>query len=170
MAVLLFLLAVAGGVLVGDLVLENTAAGGVTVLDRSFTGFSQGQLLAVVAAVGFMVGVLAVGSVSLRRARRVRRRELRRAEQDLTAEVAELERENTSLREELARRAQRRQGAGAMAAGPPPGAVAAGPPPGSTTSAGERRTRAYSAPGDRYPEPVYDEARRAARLRDVQDG
>ena len=168
MAVLLFLLAVAGAVLVGDLVLENTAAGSVTVLDRSFTGFTQGQLLAVVAALGFMVGVLAVGSVTLRRARRVRRRALRQAEQDLTAEVAELERENSSLREELARRAQRRPAAGAMA-GPPPGAMA-GPPPGSTTSAGERRTRAYSAPADRYPEPVYDEARRAARLRDVQDG
>ena len=52
----------------GDLVLENTAAGSVTVLDRSFTGYSQGQLLAVVAALGFMVGMLAVGSVSLRRA------------------------------------------------------------------------------------------------------
>jgi uncharacterized membrane protein YciS (DUF1049 family) len=157
MAVLLFLLAIAGGVLVGDLVLENTAAGSVTVLDRSFTGYSQGQLLAVVAAVGFMVGVLAVGSMSLRRARRVRRRELRRAEHDLTAEVAELERENTGLRDELARRAaQRRPGAGAMPAGVPPG---------SATSAGERRARAYSAPADRHPEPVYDEARRVARLR-----
>ena len=75
MAVLLFLLAIAGGVLVGDLVLENTAAGNVTVLDRSFTGYSQGQLLSMVAALGFVIGVLLVGSVSLRRARRVRRRE-----------------------------------------------------------------------------------------------
>jgi hypothetical protein len=161
MAVLLFLLAVAGGVLVGDLVLENTAAGSVTVLDRSFTGYSQGQLLAVAAAVGFLVGLLAVASVSLRRARRVRRRELRQAEQDLTAEVAELERENNSLRDELARRTQRRPGTGGMPAGPPPG---------SPTSAGERRARAYSTPADRHPEPVYDEARRVARLRDVQDG
>jgi uncharacterized membrane protein YciS (DUF1049 family) len=157
MAVLLFLLAIAGGVLVGDLVLENTAAGSVTVMDRSFTGYSQGQLLAAVAAVGFMVGVLVVGSVSLRRARRVRRRELRRAEHDLSAEVDELERENTGLRDELARRAQRRPGAGAM---PPPGVA-----PGSAPSAGERRARAYSAPPDRHPEPVYDEARRVARLR-----
>jgi hypothetical protein len=159
MAVLLFLLAIAGGVLVGDLVLENTAAGSVTVLDRSFTGYSQGQLLAMVAALGFMVGVLTVESVSLRRARRVRRRELRRAEHDLTAEVAELERENNGLREELARRTQllRHPGAGAM-----PADVA----PGSTTHAGERRARAYSAPAaDRHPEPVYEEARRVARLR-----
>jgi hypothetical protein len=159
MAILLFLLAIAGGVLIGDLVLENTAAGSVTVLDRSFTGHTQGQLLAVVAALGFMVGVLAVLSVSLRRARRVRRRELRRAEEDLTAEVAELERENNGLREELARRTQLRHpaaGAGGMPADLTPGA---------TPSVGERRTRAYSAPADRHAEPVYDEARRVARLR-----
>jgi uncharacterized membrane protein YcjF (UPF0283 family) len=156
MAVLLFLLAIAGGVLVGDLVLENTAAGSVTVLDRTYTGYSQGQWLAAVAAVGFVVGVLAVASVSLRRARRVRRRELRRAEQDLAAEVAQLERENSGLRDELARRAQRRPGAGAM-----PADLA----PSSATSAGERRARAYSPPADRHPEPVYDEARRIARLR-----
>jgi hypothetical protein len=157
MAVLLFLLAIAGGVLVGDLVLENTAADSVTVLDRSFGGYSQGQLLAGVAALGFVVGVLVLGSVSLRRSRRVRRRELRRAEQDLTAEVAELERENRSLREELARRTQllRHPGAGAMSADSAPSL---------TTPGGERRAR-YSAPADRHPEPVYEEARRVARLR-----
>ena len=162
MAILLFLLAVAGGVLVGDLVLENTAAGSVTVLDRSFTGFNEGQLLAAVAALGFVVGVLAVGSVSLRRSRRARRRELRRAEEDLTAEVAELERENRSLRDELARRAaiSRRPGAGAMPADVAPASMAPG---------GERRTRAYSAPADQHPEPVYDEARRVARLRSDRD-
>jgi hypothetical protein len=158
MAVLLFLLAIAGGVLVGDLVLENTAAGSVTVVDRSFTGYSEGQLLAAVAALGLMVGVLAVGSVSLRRSRRVRRRELRRAEQDLTDEVAELEQENKGLRDELARRAavSRRPGAGAMPADLDPGSMAHG---------SERRTRAYSASADRHPEPVYEEARRVDRLR-----
>jgi uncharacterized membrane protein YciS (DUF1049 family) len=158
MAVLLFLLAIAGGVLVGDLVLENTTAGSVTVLDRSFTGYSQGQLLAAVAALGFVVGVLAVGSVSLRRSRRVRRRELRRAEQDLTAEVSELERENRSLRDELARRAavSPRPGAAAMPADLAPAPMAPG---------GERRTQVHSAPADRHPEPVYEEARRASRLR-----
>jgi uncharacterized membrane protein YciS (DUF1049 family) len=158
MAVLLFLLAIAGGVVVGDLVLENTAAGSVTVLDRTFTGYSQGQLLAAVAALGFVVGVLALGSISLRRSRRVRRRELRRAEQDLSAEVAELERENRSLRDELARRAavSRRPGAGAMPADLAPAPM---------TPEAERRTRAYSTPADRHPEPVYEEARRATRLR-----
>ncbi|HEY7606270.1 MAG TPA: hypothetical protein VID07_05805, partial [Actinomycetes bacterium] len=56
----------------------------------------------------------------------------------------------------LARRSQRRQGAGAM-----PADLAAG----SVASMGERRARAYAAPAERHPEPVYDEARRIARLR-----
>jgi len=136
MAILLFLLAIAGGVLVGDLVLENTDPGGVTVLDRSFTGYTQGQLLAAVAAVGFVIGALVVASLSLRKSRRVRVRELRQAERDLTDEVAELERENRNLRGELARRDPR-----------------------------QRRPAAAGVPADRPPDPIYDETRRAARLR-----
>jgi uncharacterized membrane protein YciS (DUF1049 family) len=160
MAVLLFLLAIAGGVLVGALTLENTGAASVSVLDRSFTGFSQGQLLAVVAALGFVVGVLVVGSLGLRRSRRVRRRELRRAERDLTADVAELERENRSLRDELARRASssRQPAMGAMPPDPDRGTN-------PTVSGGERRARPNPGPTDRHPEPVYEQARRAARLR-----
>ena len=158
MAILLFLLAVAGGVLVGDLVLENTDAGSVTVLDRSFTGYSEGQLLAVVAVLGFVIGVLAVASVSLRRTRRARRRELRTAERDLTAQLTELERENMNLRKQLAYRdhSARRRGAEAMPADPVTG---------STASVGERRPRPSAPPTDPYQEPVYEEARRVARLR-----
>jgi hypothetical protein len=44
MAVLLLLLAIVGAVLVGDLVVENTATGDVTVWQHSITGYSQGQL------------------------------------------------------------------------------------------------------------------------------
>ncbi len=135
MAVLLLLLAVAGGALVGDLVLENTASGTVTVLDRSFTGFSQGQLLAAAAGLGLVVGVLAAAALGLRRSRRVRRKELRQAEQDLSAEVEELERENRALRDQLAHRDR------------------------------QARRPGTAMPVDRSPEPVYEEARRVARLR-----
>ena len=161
MAILLFLLAIAGGVLVGALTLDNTGAGSVTVLDRSFTGFSQGQLLAVVAALGFVIGLLMVGSLILRRARRVRRRELRRAERDLTEDVAELERENRSLREELARRASasRRPGMGPL----PPDLA-----PDAAVPGAERRARPRPVPTERHPEPVYEQASRAARLRDAE--
>jgi hypothetical protein len=101
MAVLLLLLAIIGAVLVGDLVVENTAAGSVTVLQHLITGYSQGQLLAMAAALGFVVGLLAISSVSMRRTRRARRRQLRTVERDLTAQLAELERDNASLRNEL---------------------------------------------------------------------
>jgi hypothetical protein len=162
MAALLLLLAIVGGILVGDLVLENTAAGGATLLHHPITGYSQGQLLAVAAALGFIVGLLVVGSVSLRRTRRAHRRQLRTAERDLTAQLAELERDNASLREELARR-------------DPPlrrSAEAAMPADLGTTSAAsvaERRARVGSMPADRHLEPVYEQARQAARLRSQLD-
>jgi hypothetical protein len=103
MAVLLLLLAIIGGVLVGDLVVENTAAGGVTVLHHPTAGYSQGQLLATAAAIGFAVSLLVVGSVGMRRTRRARR-QLRTAERDLTGQLDELERDKAGLREELAHR------------------------------------------------------------------
>jgi hypothetical protein len=41
-ALFLFVLAVAGGVVVGDLVWENTTAAEVTVFGQPVTGYSQG--------------------------------------------------------------------------------------------------------------------------------
>ena len=162
MAVLLLLLAIVGAVLVGDLVVENTTAGTVTALQHSITGYSEGQLLAMAAALGFVLGLLVVGSVRMRRTRRARRRQLRTAERDLTAKLAELERENASLREELAPLdpPARRPGAAAMPADL--GIAAAAP-------TAERRARVRSTPVDRPPEPVYEEAKRAARLRSDPD-
>jgi uncharacterized membrane-anchored protein YhcB (DUF1043 family) len=58
----------------------------------------------VAAAIGLVVGLLVVGSLSTRRTRRARRRQLRRAEQELSGQVLELERENSRLRDELTRR------------------------------------------------------------------
>jgi len=77
MAAFFLLLAIIGGALVGDLVWENTTAGEVTVLDRTLVSYPQGWLLAGAAAVGFVVALLLVASVSSTRARRERRRQLR---------------------------------------------------------------------------------------------
>jgi hypothetical protein len=82
MAVFFFLLALIGGALVGDLIWENTTAGDVTVLDRTFTSYPQGWLLAAAAAVGFVTALLLVASVSSTRARRNRRREFRYMQRD----------------------------------------------------------------------------------------
>jgi uncharacterized membrane protein YccC len=102
------------------------------------------------AALGLLIGLLLVGSLSLRRTRRARRQRLRVAERELRGQLLELEDENARLREELARRdsAARRVAGMAAAAGlDPPAAAGTVPPP----LAGL--------------EPIYEEARRVARLR-----
>jgi uncharacterized membrane protein YciS (DUF1049 family) len=150
MAALLLLLAIIGAAVIGDLVFENTATGTVTVLDRVVSGYSLGVLLAVAAAIGFVVGLLVVGSVGLRRSRRVRRRQLRTAERELL----ELEDENDRLRDELSRRAGRR---------------AAGPAAAADLDAPATARRAAAPLVDSREEPVYAEARRVARLRGASD-
>ena len=82
MAAFFLLLALIGVALVGDLVWENTAAGEVTVLDRTVAAYPQGWLLAAAAAIGFVVALLLVASVSSTKARRRRRRQLRYLERD----------------------------------------------------------------------------------------
>jgi uncharacterized membrane protein YciS (DUF1049 family) len=150
MAALFLLLAIIGAAVIGDLVFENTATGTVTVLDRVVSGYSLGVLLAVAAAIGFVVGLLVVGSVGLRRSRRVRRRQLRTAERELL----ELEDENDRLRDELRRHAGRR---------------AAGPAAAADLDAPATARRAAAPLVDSREEPVYVEARRVARLRGASD-
>jgi hypothetical protein len=157
MATLLLLLAVVGGILVGDLVLENPAADAVTVLHHRFSGASQGQLLAMAAGLGFIVGLLVVGAASLRRTRRARHRQLRMAERELTAQLDELEGENASLREELAHRERPMRRLGAAATPAELGSAAA-------ASLDDRQARVLPMPVDGHAEPVYEAARRAARL------
>jgi hypothetical protein len=151
MAALLLLLAIAGATMVGDVVLENTGTGAVTLLNHPVTGYSDGLLLAMTAALGLVVGLLVVGSLSLRRTRPARRRQLRRAEQELSGQVLELEREYARLRDELAGRdsaARRLAGVAAAADLGPPAAA----------------RRVPSPVAGRQVEPVYAEARRAAHL------
>jgi hypothetical protein len=148
MAALFLLLAIAGTALVGDLVVENTGTGAITVLLHPITGDRDGLLLAMAAALGLVIGLLVVGSLSMRRTRRTRRMQLRRAQ----CELLELERENSRLRDELARRdsaARRLVGVAAAADLDPPAAV--------------RRVAAPLA--DYQVEPIYEQARRVAPLR-----
>jgi uncharacterized membrane protein YccC len=151
MAALLLVLALVGAVVVGDLVMENTATGTITVLDHPVTGYSHGLLLAMAAALGFVVGLLVVGSVSLRRSRRARRKQLRTAERELRGQLLELGDENTRLREELAGR--RVAGVASAAGLDAPATAGRVPPP----------------LADSREEPVYAEARRVARLRSDSD-
>ena len=82
MAAFFLLLALIGGALVGDLIWENTANGQVTVLDRTAVSYPQGWLLASAAAIGFVIALLLVASVSSTKARRNRRRQLRALKRD----------------------------------------------------------------------------------------
>jgi hypothetical protein len=155
MAALLLLLAIIGGVLVGDLVMENTAAGAVTVLNHPITGASDGLLLGAAAALGCVVGLLVAGAVATRRTRRARRRHLRAVEQDLNAQLIELYRENARLREALAR--QDRPGRRSVELAIP-----------AELEAGTEQVSS-SSPAGRPREPVFEEAKRAARLRSDPD-
>jgi hypothetical protein len=77
MAVFLFLVAAIGGVVVADLVLENPNAGEASVFTQPVSGYSQGVLLALAAALGFVVALLLVASLAWTRRRRARRRQPR---------------------------------------------------------------------------------------------
>jgi uncharacterized membrane protein YciS (DUF1049 family) len=152
MAALLMLLAIIGASVVADLVVENSGSGAITVLGHPLTGYRDGLLLAMAAALGLVIGLLVIGSLSLRRSRQVRRRQLRSAERELRGQLLKLEGENTRLREELVRRdsaARRVAGVAAAAGLELPGAAGTVPPP----------------LADHQPEPIYEEARRVARLR-----
>jgi hypothetical protein len=76
-ALVLFVLAVAGGVVVADLVWENPTAGQVTVFGLTVGGYPEGWLLAIAAGLGFVVALLLVASVNSTKGRRARRKQLR---------------------------------------------------------------------------------------------
>jgi uncharacterized membrane protein YccC len=150
------LLASAGAIVVDDLVVENTGTSTIAVLNHPITGYRDGLLLAMAAALGLVIGLLVVGSLSMRRTRRAHRTQLRRIERELSSQLLELERENIRLRDELARRdsaARRLAGVPAAADLEPPGAARRPPSP----------------LADREVELIYEEARRVARLRSDSD-
>jgi hypothetical protein len=77
MAAFLFLVAAIGGVVVADLVLENPTGGQATVFTQPVSGHSQGALLALAAALGFVTALLLVASLGWTRRQWARRRQPR---------------------------------------------------------------------------------------------
>jgi hypothetical protein len=118
MAAFFFLLAIAGGALVGDLVWENTDLGEVTVLDRTLVSYPQGWLLAGAAALGFVIALLLVASMSSTRRRRDRRRQLRSLKHQPQREAIEPEQEYANWLDESLGRDQTAGDAGEQL-GPP---------------------------------------------------
>jgi uncharacterized integral membrane protein len=121
MAAILLVLAVADAALLANVALANTSAGSLTVFDQTITGFSQGQLLLLAAGLGLLLALFLGIAWSSSSARRAKRRELRAARRGLEGRVAELQRENARLHQELehARRAGALVGArGASNEGP----------------------------------------------------
>ena len=101
MAALFLVLAVADAVLLGDAVLANTSASSVSIFDHSIAGFTQGQLLLVAAGLGLLFVLLPGLAWSWSSGRRAKRRQLRAERGDLEGRVAELERDNARLRQQL---------------------------------------------------------------------
>jgi hypothetical protein len=96
-AFLLFVLAVAGGVVVADLVWENTAAGQVTVFHQTVGGYPEGWLLAAAAGLGFAVALLLVASANSTKGRRARRKQLGRLRRGLEHQVVAPEPDHARL-------------------------------------------------------------------------
>jgi hypothetical protein len=110
MAAFYLLLAIIGAALVGDLVWENTNGGEVTLLGRTVAGYPQGWLLSAAAALGFVVALLLVASVSSTKARRARRRQLRSMRPAGQPEGIELEGEYAAWADWLDESFGRREG------------------------------------------------------------
>jgi hypothetical protein len=69
MAALLLLMAMVGGMVVGDLVLDNATTEDLTLVNHAIHAVSEGLLLVLAAAAGVVVGLPVVASASVTRNR-----------------------------------------------------------------------------------------------------
>jgi hypothetical protein len=99
MAILLLVLLVLAGLLVGDAIVENTSTTTITIVGQELGGFTLGGWLAVFAVLGFVAAYLLLGMLAAARRNQTRRRALRSSEREMAQRVADLERENSALRE-----------------------------------------------------------------------
>jgi phosphate/sulfate permease len=104
MAIIFLALAAIVGVVLGEAALSNTGSASIEVFNRwSVTQFTQGQLMVVAAALGFLFAFFLFLAWSSSVSRRAKRRERRLVQRDLESRVDELQRENVSLRNALDR-------------------------------------------------------------------
>jgi hypothetical protein len=162
MAVLLLLVAAIGGVVVADLVLENSAAGQATVFTQPVDGHSQGALLAMAAALGFVVALLLVASLAWARWRRARRRRLHAVSANGHGQAATPLAEQPGLLDEWFGR----QVTVADLSAPAPPTDREG----WQDRPEDRRGTAVPWPGEHQPGSFHQRTSRAAHLRNQPDG
>jgi hypothetical protein len=100
MAILLLVLLALAGLVVGDAIVENTTTTTVTLAGQEMGGLTLGGWLTAFAALGFLAAYILLGMLAAARRNRVRRRAVRSSEREMADRVAELERENSALREQ----------------------------------------------------------------------
>jgi hypothetical protein len=163
MPALFLLLAIIGAVVVGDLVLENPSAGEVTLFHHPIAGATQGQLLATAAALGIVVALLLAAAVRSAGARRSRRTQPRPAGRDAQGQAAGFAREDVGLLEELAEHDATIDQLDEQAhpADEEPDRVAEQPE--------DPHSAVVPEPAERPAEPLYEQSKRAARLRNDPD-
>jgi hypothetical protein len=158
-AFLLFVLAVAGGVVVADLVWENTAAGQVTVFHHTAGGYPVGWLLAAAAGLGCVVALLLVASVSSTKGRRLRRRQLGRPRRGRERQAVAPKPDHARLLDEFFGPEEPSSHLGG------PASPADLETEGREHRADDRQRRVTDERVEYPPEPLYEQARRAAGLR-----
>lgn len=154
-ALFLLLLAVTGGVLIAELVVENPTADQITLFHHTLSGYSEGWLLAIAAGLGALITLLLVASLNATKGRRVRRGQLRRRRRGLEHQVGAPEPDHARLLDEFFGPEQpSRHPAG-------PGKLA-----GPRGEGQERRAEADQSPvtpqwTGRHLEPLYEQVRSA---------
>jgi hypothetical protein len=100
-ALFLLLLAVTGGVVIAELVVENPTADQITLFHHTLTGYSEGWLLAIAAGLGALITLLVVASLHAAKARRVRRGQRRGRRRGLEHQAAAATPDHARLLEEF---------------------------------------------------------------------
>jgi hypothetical protein len=164
MAGLLLLVAALCGVVVADLVLENPVAGEATVFTLPVGDHSQGMLLAMAAALGFVVALLLVASASSTHRRRARRKQLRAIRAGRQRQAAAPEPEQAGLLDEWF---GRHASAGDLSE---PARLAGLGHERSGAGTDDRRVTVTPGPSEHHPGSFHQRTSRAAQLRNQPDG